>query len=132
MSMSDPIADLLTRIRNALNAGHEVVEIPTSRLKEQVCAVLKSEGYVRDCETIDAGGFPRLRVELKYLADSSPVIHGLRRISRPSLRVFVRYDQIHQVRSGVGISILTTSRGVMTGKQARAAKVGGEVLCEVW
>jgi len=132
MSMSDPIADMLTRIRNALNAGHAVAEMPASRTKEQVCAVLKREGYISEYSVIDEGVKPRLRVELKYLPDRSPAILGLRRVSRPSLRVYAGRLGISQVRSGLGISILSTSKGVMSGKQARTAHIGGEVLCEVW
>lgn len=132
MSMSDPIADMLTRIRNALVAGHPDVEIPTSRIKEEICAVLKREGYLRAFTLVEAEPQPRLRLELKYLEDRSPVIQGMRRVSKPSLRVYTRHKDVRQIRSGLGISILTTSRGVMTEKEARAANVGGEVLCEVW
>ncbi len=132
MSMSDPIADMLTQIRNALTAGQSTVDIPASRMKEEICAVLKAEGYVRDYTVLDTGTHPRLRVELKYLEDRSPVIQGLRRVSKPSLRIYAHCDDVRPVRTGLGISILSTSKGIMTGKQARASHVGGEVLCEVW
>ncbi len=132
MSMSDPIADLLTRLRNALHAGYPSVEIPASSLKEEMCRVLKSEGYIREFTRIEDGRQGMLKVFLKYTHDRKPVIQGIRRISKPSLRVYAAHDEIKPVRTGLGISILTTSRGVMTGKQARVEKVGGEVLCEVW
>lgn len=132
MAMSDPISDMLVRIKNALRAGHETVDIPSSRVREEICRVLKSEGYIRDFMVSDAGYQGRIRVELKYLEDRQPVIQGIRRVSKPSLRIYKQSKDLKPVRSGLGISIVTTSRGVMTGKQARAAHVGGEVLCEVW
>ncbi len=132
MSMNDPIADLLTRIRNALGAKHDVVDIPASNLKEQVCDVLKREGYIEDYRKVDDGLQGVLHVTLRYLPNGEPVLKGLRRVSKPSLRVRTRCDDIKQVRSGLGITILTTSRGVMSGKQAREERAGGEVLCEIW
>ena len=135
MAMSDPIGDMLSRIRNALMAGHPSVDIPASRLKEEVCAVLKRQGFIKDyAGTEEEGGGVRrkIRVDLKYMPDRKPVIQGLRRVSRPSLRVYMRSQELKPIRSGMGISIVSTSKGMMTGKQARAAKVGGEVLCEVW
>ena len=132
MSLSDPIADMLTRIRNALIAGHARVDIPCSRLKEQLCQVLEREGFVEEFERIDDGKQGVLRVSLRYTEDGEPVIQGIQRRSKLSLRYHVRCTDIKPVRSGLGISILTTSRGVMTGKQARQERVGGEVLCEVW
>ena len=132
MSLSDPIADLLTRVRNALQAGHATVKIPSSRLKEQMCAVLKSEGFIQDYTVEERPAQNDLLRRLKYTADRSPVIQGLRRVSKPSLRVHVRSDAVPQVRNGLGVSILSTSKGVMTGKQARKERVGGELLCEVW
>lgn len=133
MAMSDPIADMLTRVRNALQAGDPTVIMPASRLKEEICGLLKREGYIMDYaleETEDKQG--QIRISLKYLMDRTPVIQGLRRISKPSLRVHVRCKDIKPVRSGLGVSVLSTSSGIMTGKQARAAKVGGELLCEIW
>jgi len=132
MAMNDPISDMLTRIRNALSAGHTSLDVPASRLKEQMLGVMKREGFIRDYVVVDSGPHARLRVELKYLDDRSSVIKGLRRVSKPSLRTYSRYREVRPVRSGLGISILSTSKGVITGKQARDEKVGGEVLCEVW
>ena len=134
MSMSDPIADLLTRVRNAITAEQPTVDIPASRLKEEICAVLKREGFIRDYALTAGRGTPRcqLRVTLKYMPDRSCVIQGLRRVSKPSLRVYRQSKELRPVRSGMGISIMSTPKGVMTGKEARAAKVGGEVLCEIW
>ncbi len=133
MAMSDPIADLLTRIRNAHQAGHEHAIIPYSRLKENICNVLKAEGYIEDFGV--AGEHPSektIRVTLRYTRDGSPVIKQLRRVSRPSLRVYVKSKDIKPTRSGLGIAIVSTSHGLMTGKQAYQKRVGGEILCEVW
>ncbi|HEO70192.1 MAG TPA: 30S ribosomal protein S8 [Candidatus Hydrogenedentes bacterium] len=132
MSMNDPIADMLTRIRNGLTAGHSVVDVPASRLKEEICAVLKHEGYIRDFRAMDVEAKPHLRIELKYLPDRSSVIQGLRRVSKPSLRRYVGWREIPPVRSGLGIAVISTSKGVMAGKQARSERLGGEVVCEVW
>lgn len=132
MSMNDPIADLLTRIRNASAARHAKVDMPASKLKVEVCRVLKEEGFINDYIVAEEPKPGLLRVTLKYTEDREPVMQGLRRVSRPSFRVMVPYSAIKPVRSGLGISILTTSKGVMTGKHARNEKVGGEVLCEVW
>jgi small subunit ribosomal protein S8 len=122
----------LARLRNALSARHERVDVPASRLKEQVCSVLKQEGFIESYKVVEDGKQNILQISLKYLPDRSPVVSGMRRVSRPSLRVYVGYSEIRPVRSGLGISILSTSQGVMTGKRARASRVGGEVLCEVW
>lgn len=132
MSMSDPLADLLTRIRNALHAGYPTVECPASKLKEDVCRVLKEEGYIRAYSRTDDGKQGMLKVALKYTPDRKPVIQGARRVSKPSLRVYAKGSEIKPVRTGLGISVLTTSSGVMTGKSARNKNVGGEVLCEIW
>jgi small subunit ribosomal protein S8 len=134
MSMSDPIADMLTRVRNAITAGHPTVDIPASHIKQEICAVLKREGFIKDYALTETEGtvHAQVRVTLKYMPDRSPVIQGLRRVSKPSLRVHKKSDELRPVRSGMGISIVSTPKGVMTGKQARASKVGGEVLCEVW
>ena len=132
MSMSDPIADLLTRIRNGVQADHATVDIPASRLKVEVCRVLKEEGFIQDY-AVEAEKTPEVvRVTLRYTKDRTPVLQGLRRVSRPSLRVYVGCGDIKPVRSGLGISILSTPQGVMSGKHARQQRVGGEVLCEVW
>ena len=132
MSMSDPITDILNRFRNAMMAGRPTAECPASSIKEKICAVLKSEGFIHDYELVGEGPGRFLRLRIKYLPDRKPVVQGIRRISKPSLRVYRRSSELRPVRSGLGISIVSTSRGVMTGKQARAANVGGEVLCEIW
>ena len=132
MSMSDPIADLLTRIRNGLQARQSVVDCPASHIKVDICRVLKQQGFIRDYVVEDEPAPGNIRITLKYLPDRSPVLQGLHRVSKPSLRVYVRAKNLRPVRSGLGISIMTTSHGVMTGKEARQAGVGGEVLCEVW
>ncbi len=132
MSMTDPIADLLTRIRNALQAGFPTVEAPASGLKEELCRVLKEEGYIRGYAREEDGKQGILRVTLKYSSERTPVITGIRRVSKPSLRVYTGKREVRLVRSGLGISIVTTSNGVMTDRQARKENVGGEVLCEVW
>ena len=132
MSMSDPLADLLTRIRNAVRAGFPSVEAPSSQLKVHVCDVLKREGYIVDYVSEDDGKQGILRIQLKYTEDRKPVIQGIKRVSKPSLRIYAGANKIPPVRSGLGISVVTTSKGVMTAKQARTENVGGEVLCEVW
>jgi small subunit ribosomal protein S8 len=132
MSMSDPIADLLTRVRNALHAGYPSVEVPASRLKADVCEVLKNEGYIGEFVREEDGKQGILRIGLKYTADRKPVIQGIKRVSKPSLRIYKGSQDIQQVRSGLGISVVTTSKGVMTSKTARNENVGGEVICEVW
>src|ERR1700759_769004 len=130
--MTDPIADMLTRIRNASMARHDRAEMPHSRLKEHVATVLKSEGYLDDVRVSEGEGPKTLTIVLRYGPDAVPAIDGVRRVSAPGGRVYVRHDRIPRVRSGMGISILSTSRGVMTDKDARANRVGGELLCEVW
>ncbi len=132
MSMSDPIADMLTRLRNAIQAGHPSVDIPASKLKVEVCRVLKEQGYVDDYSVIAEPKPGVLRVDLRYLADRSPAVQGIRRVSKCSLRVYRGAKDIRPVLSGLGISVVSTSKGVMTAKQARQQGVGGEVLCEVW
>jgi small subunit ribosomal protein S8 len=130
--MTDPIADMLTRIRNGALARHETVEMPHSKLKEHVAGVLKSAGYLDDVR-VSEGDEPKvLTVVLRYGRDKSSAIDGLRRVSTPGRRVYVRHDRIARVCSGMGISILSTSRGVMTDREARQQRVGGELLCEVW
>lgn len=132
MSMSDPIADLLTRIRNGLMAKFSKVEMPASRTKEEICAVLKREGYITDYTVDRDTAQGTLHVELKYTPSKVPVIQEITRTSKPSLRRYVKSKEIKSVRSGLGISIVSTSRGIMTGKQARRENVGGEILCQVW
>jgi small subunit ribosomal protein S8 len=130
--MTDPISDMLSRIRNGALARHERVEMPHSNLKRHIADVLKSEGYVDDVRESDGDGKKTLTVVLRYGRGKDSAIDGVRRVSAPGRRVYVRYDRIPRVRSGMGISILSTSRGVLTDRQARDMKVGGELLCEVW
>jgi small subunit ribosomal protein S8 len=130
--MTDPIADMLTRIRNGALARHDRVEMPHSKLKEHVADVLKLEGYVDDVRVSEGEDPKMLTVVLRYGRDRQSAIDGLRRVSTPGRRVYVRHDRIDRVCSGMGISILSTSRGVMTDREARRQRVGGELLCEVW
>ena len=130
--MTDPIADMLTRLRNAVTARHEFTNMPHSLLKEHIAQVLKSEGYVDDVRVSEGEGPKTLTVVLRYGRDRQSAIDGLRRVSTPGRRVYVRHDRIPRVRSGMGISILSTSRGVMTDRDARKQRVGGELLCAVW
>ena len=131
--MTDPIADLLTRIRNAALARHDRTEIPASRLKASVAKILKDEGYIADVRENDENeGKKTLTIVLKYGRDRASAIDGVRRVSRPGRRVYVRHDRIPSPYSGLGISILSTSRGVMSDRDARRLKLGGELLCEVW
>ncbi|MGN6591332.1 MAG: 30S ribosomal protein S8 [Terriglobales bacterium] len=132
MSLTDPVADLLTRIRNGVRAHHNKVELPSSRLKQEIVRILAQEGYVGEVKLNQEQGRPTLRVELKYGPNDQPVISNLRRISQPGCRVYIGCDQIRPVLGGLGISILRPPRGVMTGREARKQRVGGEVLCEVW
>lgn len=137
MSVSDPIADMLTRIRNAVMAGHTTVSLPSSKIKVAIAKILKEEGYVSGYDVVDGkiAGSKVLRVRLKYVGerrDRRSVISGLERISRPGRRVYTGKQDIPWVLSGIGIAILSTPKGVMTGKRARRLGVGGEVLCKVW
>jgi small subunit ribosomal protein S8 len=131
--MTDPIADMLTRIRNAIMAKKRNVDIPTSKLKEQIARILKEEGYVEDYEVVEDSVQGILRIQMRYLGDEmeSP-IHGLQRVSKPGRRVYRRSDDIMQILGGLGIAIVSTSKGVMTGSNAAEQKVGGEVICSVW
>jgi len=132
---SDPIADMLTRIRNGLLAGHTTVKIPNSRLKQEIARILKEEGYIVDWRLGDETPFPMINVELKYFGDRRhrrPVITGLERVSRPGRRVYSGRHDLPWVLSGMGIAIVSTSQGVMTAEEARRRGVGGEVLCKVW
>ncbi|MDF2691770.1 MAG: hypothetical protein K0S65_153 [Labilithrix sp.] len=130
--MTDPVSDMLARIRNGALARHDRVEMPHSNLKKHIAEVLKSEGFVDDVRESDGEGKKTLTLVLRYGRGKDSAIDGVRRVSAPGRRVYVRYDRIPRVRSGMGISILSTSRGVMTDRQAREQKVGGELLCEVW
>jgi small subunit ribosomal protein S8 len=134
--MTDPIADMLTRIRNSAVARHDRVDMPHSKVKEAIARVLKAEGYVDDVRVStrddEAAGPKTLTVVLRYGRDRQCAIDNVRRVSKPGRRVYVRHDHLPRVRFGMGIAILSTSRGVMTDKQAKGARVGGELLCEVW
>jgi len=137
MSVTDPIGDMLTRIRNAVQAGHTVVAIPGSKIKQDIAKILQEEGYIGGYETVDGKivGSKMLRVQLKYVGDRRerrPVISGLERISRPGRRVYTGKQDIPWVLSGMGIAIISTPKGVMTGQRARQLGVGGEILCKVW
>jgi small subunit ribosomal protein S8 len=132
MSMTDPVADLLTRIRNAVKEKHDKVEIPASRLKANIVRVLKEEGYIKNFRLSREEGMPMLKVYLKYTDNGQSVIQGVRRVSRPGLRRYVGYGKMPKPLSGAGIAIVSTSQGVMTGNRATSQKMGGELLCEVW
>ncbi len=132
MSLTDPVADFLARIRNAIRARQQKLEVPSSRLKTEIARILKEEGYIANYKTQDEQGKAILRDYLKYGAGSQAAIRDLARVSRPGCRVYVGRDEIKRVQGGLGISILTTPKGVMTGRQARREGVGGEILCEVW
>jgi small subunit ribosomal protein S8 len=132
MTMSDPIADMLTRIRNALKASHQSVDIPSSKVKIAIAKVLKAEGYIRNFKVISHGRQGIIKVLLKYDEDGKPIIGGLKRISKPGRRVYTGYDQIPEVLNGYGIQILSTSKGLITDKQARKIRSGGEIVCSVW
>ena len=133
MSMTDPIADMLTRIRNACGAKHRRVDMPVSKLKVEIAKILKENNFIQDYKTLDVdNGKQTLRVVLKYAQGGQPVIRELRRVSTPGLRKYVGVGEIPRVRNGLGMAILSTSQGVMTDKEARTKGVGGEVLCEVW
>ncbi len=130
--MTDAIADMLTRIRNASLARHDRTEMPASRMKEAVARILKTEGFIADVRSTEGEGAKQLTIVLKYGRDRQSAIDGVRRVSRPGRRVYVRHDRIPRVLSGLGISILSTSHGLMSDREARHRKLGGELLCEVW
>lgn len=133
MSMSDPLADMLTRIRNAVMVNHDSVEMPYSKIKAEIARILKQEGYITDYQTIEKNTVQDiLRIALKTSQSSDKVISGIRRISKPGRRIYSRHNEIPKVLSGLGISILSTSAGVLTDYEARLKSVGGEIICEVW
>ena len=132
MQITDPIADMLTRIRNANNAKHETVDVPASNMKKSIAQILLDEGYIKAFQIVEDGTQGIIRITLKYNAGKEKVISGLRRVSKPGLRVYVGADELPQVLRGLGIAIVSTSKGVMTDKAARAAHVGGEVLAFIW
>ena len=132
MQMSDVIADMLTRIRNANDAKHQTVDIPASNMKKSIADILAKEGYIKGYQVIEDGKQGIIRVTLKYGANKAKVIRGLKRVSKPGLRIYAGYEDMPKVMNGLGIAIVSTSKGIMTDKKARAAKVGGEVLAFVW
>ena len=132
MQITDPVADMLTRIRNANSAKHETVDVPASNLKKAIAQILLDEGYIKSFQIVEDGTQGVIRITLKYLAGKEKVISGLRRVSKPGLRVYAGADELPRVLKGVGIAIISTSKGVMTDKDARANHVGGEVLAFVW
>lgn len=131
MSLSDPIADMLTRIRNAQGAGREVVEIPSSKMKTEIVRILKREGFIRDF-SIEGGDKKVLRLYLKYNEESEPAIRGLKRESRPGLRTYTSKKDMPKALGGLGVMVLSTSKGILTDRDARKQNVGGEVLCSIW
>ena len=132
MQITDPVADMLTRIRNANTAKHESVDVPASNLKKAIAKILLDEGYIKSYEVVEDGTQGVIRIQLKYLAGKEKVISGLRRVSKPGLRVYAGADELPRVLKGLGIAIISTSKGVMTDKAARTNHVGGEVLAFVW
>jgi small subunit ribosomal protein S8 len=130
--VNDPIADLLTRVRNALGARHTDVRMPHSRVKTRLAEILVNEGYLEDVEVIPAGVQTEIKIRLRYTPDRLPVIKGLKRVSKPGLRVYAGRQNMPRVQGGLGVAILSTSQGLMTDREARRKRVGGEVLCEVW
>jgi len=129
---TDPIADMLTRIRNALKARHPKVDVPASRMKTEIARILKEEGYIINFKVAEEGARKVIKIYLKYQPNNQPVISHLERVSRSGCRVYVGRDEIQRVLGGLGVNILTTPRGLMTGRDARHAGVGGEVLCQIW
>ncbi|SCG84089.1 30S ribosomal protein S8 [Proteiniborus sp. DW1] len=132
MVMTDPIADMLTRIRNGNNAKHETVDIPASNMKKSIANILLEEGFIKGFDVIEDGKQGILRIQLKYGKDNEKIISGIKRISKPGLRVYVKSDEIPRVLGGLGIAVLSTSKGIVTDKIARKEGVGGEVICYIW
>jgi len=132
MQITDPIADMLTRIRNANSAKHETVDVPVSNMKKSIAEILLEEGYIKSYEIVDDGKQGMIHITLKYGANKEKVISGLQRVSKPGLRVYAGREELPRVLKGLGIAIVSTSKGIMTDKKARAEKIGGEVLAFVW
>lgn len=132
MVMTDPIADMLTRVRNANNAKHDTVDVPASNIKKAVAKILLEEGFIKGFDVIEDGKQGIMRMQLKYAQNKEKVITGIKRISKPGLRVYAKRDEIPRVLGGLGIAILSTSKGIITDKTARKNNVGGEVICYVW
>lgn len=133
MSMTDPVADMLTRLRNAITSHHDRVELPASKLKVEIARILKSEGFIRNYALVEKDKIqPTLRIDLKYSPNGEPVIHGIERVSRPGRRVYRNRQEIPRPLGGLGLAIVSTSKGVLSGEEAAKTGVGGEVLCQVW
>ncbi|MCS7183358.1 MAG: 30S ribosomal protein S8 [Thermoanaerobaculum sp.] len=132
MTMTDPIADFLTRIRNAVMAGKDRVDVPASRLKLELTKILKEEGFIRTFKVLEEGPQGTIRLYLRYSPEGEPAIHGIERISRPGRRVYMGVDELPLVRRGIGVAVVSTSKGLMTDARARELRVGGEVMCKVW
>jgi small subunit ribosomal protein S8 len=132
MTMTDPIADFLTRVRNAVQANKDRCDVPASRLKLELCKILQEEGFIRSFKVLEEGAQPSIRLYLRYSAQGEPVIHGLERVSRPGRRVYRNVAKLPQVRGGIGVSVVSTSKGLMTDARAREQRLGGEVMCRVW
>jgi len=132
MNLTDPVSDMLTRIRNAIRARHQKVDVPASKLKVEIARILKEEGFISNFKATEEEGHKVVRIYLKYDNNNDAAISNVARISRPGCRVYIGRDEIKRVQGGLGISIMTTPKGVMTGRQARREGVGGELLCEVW
>lgn len=132
MTMTDPIADMLARIRNANTASHDTVDIPSSKQKAAIVTILKDEGYIEDFETLPDPPGETIRVTLKYALDRSKTIHGIKRVSKPGLRVYTKANRLPKVLGGMGVAIVSTSAGLMTGRRAAELKLGGEVIAHIW
>lgn len=132
MSMTDPVADMLTRIRNATMVRHDRTDVPASKMKVAVAKILKQEGFIRTFKVVEEGPQGLIRIFLKYADDGEPAIHGLRRVSSPGRRVYRGVGELPKVRNGLGVAVVSTNRGVLTDEQARGLQVGGEILCEIW
>ena len=132
MQITDPVADMLTRIRNANSAKHETVDVPASNLKKAIAQILLEEGYIKSYSLVDNGNQGVIHITLKYLAKKAPVLSGLKRVSKPGLRIYAGADELPKVLKGLGIAIVSTSKGVMTDKKARELHIGGEVLAFIW
>lgn len=130
--MNDPISDMLTRIRNAVGARHARTDIPHSGMKLAIAGILKEEGYISDAAVIEKGGFKSIRITLRYDAEGAPFVSGLERVSKPGKRVYTGHDAIPSVMGGLGLTIVSTPKGLMTGRQARKSGIGGEIVCSVW
>lgn len=132
MTVTDPVADLLTRIRNANSAKHDFVEVPASKLNMEILKILQGEGFIKNFESIQDRQFPTVKVALKYGPKQEMILSNLKRISKPGLRVYAKHKKVPRVLRGLGVAIISTSRGVMTDREARKLGIGGEVLCHVW